>query len=111
MYFFVEMWRPKEKWLEMSPSDRAEYIESIGPSIQGLLEEGVELVGIGRNEEDVDQQADYEYWAVWKLPDEELLDAFQAAVREDGFYDYFEQINACGEPGGPKEVLGGMAEL
>lgn len=104
MKLFLEMWKPKQQWLEMSREERAEYIEGIGPSIEGLLEAGVELVGIGLNDEDTDQRADYGFWAVWRMP-EELVPEFEKTVREDGFYDYFEQINARGEARPPEEVF------
>lgn len=110
MTLFLEMWKPKRSWLELSEEERAGYIESIGPSIEGLLEAGVELVGIGTNDEDTDQRANYGFWAVWRMPDE-LVDRFEAAVREDGFYDYFEQVNARGEERSPEEVFGRLIGL
>lgn len=105
---FLELWRPKPAWLEMSEDERGAYIDSIGPSIEGLLQAGVELVGIGTVDPGTDQRADYDYWAVWRLPSEELVGRFEQAVRQDGFYDYFEQINARGETRDPQSVFGDM---
>lgn len=108
MFLYLELWKAKEAWRSLSPEDRGAYIEQIGPHIEELLGRGVELVGIGTNDPGTDQRADYDYWAVWKMPDEELVEAFEAAVREDRFYDYFEQINACGRIDGPEGVFGQM---
>lgn len=108
MKLFLELWKPKQAWLDLDEQERGSFIESIGPSIEGLLGQGVELVGIGTVDADTDQRAQYDYWAVWRLPDEELVDRFESAVREDGFYDYFEQINARGEPRPPEAVFAEM---
>lgn len=108
MKLFLELWKPRQAWLDLSTDERQEYIESIGPGIGGLLEQGVELVGIGTIDSDTDQRADYEYWAVWKLPSEEMVSKFESEVREARFYDYFEQINARGEPRSTNEVFGEM---
>lgn len=110
MTLFLEMWKPKRAWLELSEAKRAEYIEGIGPSIEGLREAGVELVGIGTNDADTDRRAEYGFWAVWRMP-EELVERFEETVREDGFYDYFEQVNARGEEQPPEEVFGELIGL
>lgn len=108
MKLFLELWKPKQAWLDLPIEERQEYIESLGPSIGGLLDEGVELLGIGTIDADTDQRPDYHYWAVWRIPSEELVARFENQVREDGFYEYFEQINARGEPRSPEEVFGEM---
>lgn len=105
---FLELWKPKDTWRELSLDDREAYVQSIGPSIERLLAQGVELVGIGTVDDDTDQRADYDYWAVWSIPDDEMVDRFEKAVRDDGFYDYFDQINARGAPEGPQSVFGAM---
>lgn len=108
MALFLELWKPKQAWLELSSQQREDFIAGIGPSIEGLLQAGVELVGIGMVDPETDMRGDYDYWAVWDLPSEELVAQFEKAVRDDGFYDYFEQINARGEPRDPDAVFGDM---
>jgi hypothetical protein len=108
MKLFLELWKPKQPWLEMDESERRSYVESIAPHIEELMEAGVELVGMGTNDEDTDQRADFRFWAVWRMP-EDLVERFETTVREDGFYRYFEQINARGEPRPPEELLRQMA--
>lgn len=111
MTYFLELWKPRTRWLEMDRDERAAYVEEIAPHIEELLEAGVELLAMGPNRDDLDHRGPYPFWAVWRIPDEELLERFQRAVREDGFYDYFEQINAGGEPVPPEELFGEMVEL
>lgn len=108
MQLMLELWKPKPAWIEMAEEDRAAYIESIQPSIGGLMEVGVELVGIGLVDPDTDQRADYRYWAVWRIPSPDLAKRFEAQVREDRFYHYFEQVNARGEARDPGEVFSEM---
>ena len=107
---FLELWKPKPAWRQLDEDARRSYVDSIGPTIAGLIEDGVELVGIGTIDPDTDQRGDYDYWAVWSLPSADLVGRFEAAVREDRFYDYFEQINARGEPQSPETVFGHMIQ-
>ncbi len=111
MQLMLELWKPKQSWLDLSEEERSAYVESIQPSIGGLMEAGVDLVGIGKIDEDTDRVADYRYWAVWRIPSRALAERFENQVREDGFYDYFEQVNARGEIRDPKDVFSEMIGL
>lgn len=108
MYYFLELWTPGDGWESLSEAEQENWVATAGRDIQGLLDKGVELVAIGRNDVDADRQAEYAYWAVWKMPDESLLEEFQQAVRDAGVYDLIDQVNLCGTPGNPVEVLGDM---
>lgn len=108
MYYFLELWTPGEGWRSLSEADQEEWVERAGHEIQGLLEEGVELVAMGRNDVEADRQTDHAYWALWRMPDEELLEEFQTAVREADVYELLDQVNLCGTAGDPTEVLGEM---
>ena len=57
---------------------------------------------------DADRQSEHTYRAMWSMPNEELLEEFQGAVREAGGYELLDQVNLCGTAGGPVEVLGDM---
>lgn len=108
MYYFLELWTPGEGWRSLSEAEQEAWVAKAGEEIQGLLDEGVELIAIGRNDGEADHQADHAYWALWRMPDEELLAEFQEAVREAGVYELMDQVNLCGTAGDPAEVLGGM---
>lgn len=56
---------------------------------------------IGGNDIEADRRIGYACWAAWRMPDEELLEEFQEAVREAGVYDLMDQVNLCGTAGGP----------
>ena len=38
----------------------------------------------------------YQFMAVWKLPSKDLSDQLEAAAKEAGFLDYFDQVNFSG---------------
>jgi len=108
VYYFLEMWTPGEGWSSLSEAEQEEWVRRAGEDIQGLLDEGVELVAIGKNDVDADRQSEHAYWAVWSMPNEELLEEFQEAVREAGVYELLDQVNLCGRGGDPVGVLGDM---
>jgi hypothetical protein len=107
---FVELWSAKPAWVAMSDEEQAAYIDRIGESIAGLQDQGVELVHTAIADPETDLDAGYDYIAVLRMPDEETARAFEAQVRADGFYDYFEQINASGEIVPPPLVFSAMIE-
>lgn len=39
---------------------------------------------------------DYQFMAVWKLPNKEFSDELEKAAKEAGFLDYFDQVNFSG---------------
>lgn len=94
----------------MYRSEQEAWVANAGQDIQRLLDEGVELVAAGRNHVEADHPSDHAYWAVWKMPDEETLKAFQEAVREADVYELMDQVNVCGIPGDPGEILGTMID-
>ena len=83
----------------------------IGPVMKDLVSKGVVIDAWGINEDSSPYRADYDFFAVTKLPTQELLDSFQSIVEGAGWYDYFEQINMSGEDIGAEQVIGKMIEL
>lgn len=111
MYYFLELWTPGDGWSSLTEAEQEEWVRRAGDDIQGLLDGGVELVAIGQNDVEADQQSDHAYWALWGMPDESVLEAFQQAVRDAGVYELMDQVNVCGTAGDPAEVLGDMIGL
>lgn len=108
MYLYIELWKPRRKWLEMSEQERSDYVAGIGPEIEKLTERGVELVGFALNDDDTPHRADYRYIAAWKMPDKALAESLESSVEAAGFHDYFEQVNARGHLMSPEEALRDM---
>lgn len=38
----LELWKPKAAWRQLDEDERTSYIDSIGPTIAGLIEDGAE---------------------------------------------------------------------
>jgi hypothetical protein len=96
MFLYVELWKARTSWSALSPDERTAYVNGLGPAIERLLQDGVELVGFALNDRDTPHRAPYQYIAVWKMPDARQVTALETAVENAGFHDYFEQVNARG---------------
>ncbi len=97
MYLYVELWNVTQKWMDLSKDERREFFNSVGPGIQNLMDEGVELTGWALNDEHTPYRSDYRYMAVWKMPSIELVETLEKAVAEAGWHEYFSQVNARGQ--------------
>jgi len=111
MKVFIEFWKAKDAWLKLSKEERGNYLGQINPAMQGLVSKGAIFDAWGVNDDKTPQRADYDFYAITKLPTQELLDSFQAIVEGAGWYNYFEQINLTGDNIGAEAVIGKMIEL
>lgn len=111
MNVFIELWRARDSWIELSPEQRGEWMQNIGPSIQAMLEAGVAYVGGGRTEGGGHRDSSYDFFAVWTVPDEDVRKAFESTVEASGWYDYFEQVNVTGESVELEPLIGLLVEL
>ena len=108
MHLYVELWKPRQRWLDLPEAERREYVEQVGPGIRQLTDAGVELVGFALNDEDTPHRSDYRYLAVWKMPGREQVDMLEQILEEAGWHEHFEQVNARGELVPPPEALADM---
>lgn len=111
MKVFIEFWKAKDAWHQLSKEERATYLEQVGPVIEDLIAQGAVLDTWGVNDDTSPYRANYDFFAITKLPTQELLDSFQTIVEEAGWYQYFEQINVTGENIGAEAVIGKIMEL
>lgn len=111
MKIFIELWKAKDAWKNLPGSERQEYVAQIGPVMEDLVKKGVVIEAWGINEDQTPFVANYDFFAVTKLPSQELLDEFEAIVEGAGWYSYFEQVNVSGAAMTPDEVIGKMLEL
>ena len=111
MKTYIELWKAKPAWHDMSQQERGDYMNQLGPAIQGLLDSGVKIISWGINEDSTFKKADYDFFGVWEFPDEAAVKPFEELVEGAGWYNYFEQINVCGTASTPDEVIGKMISL
>jgi hypothetical protein len=111
MYTYIEIWKAKQSWVDLSKEERGNYMTALGPAIQQLMDSGVQIVSWGINEPGTFLRADYEFFGVWTFPSEESAAQFEKMVEGAGWYDYFDQVNLMGKTSGPHEIIGKMIEM
>ena len=111
MKSYIELWKAKAAWLNLSKEERGSFLSQLGPHIQDLAKKGVEIVSWGVNEDTTSHRAAYDFFAIWNMPDDEIVKEFENIVEGAGWYTYFEQVNACGLATTPQEVIGKLIEL
>ncbi|QEC68592.1 hypothetical protein FRZ67_15220 [Panacibacter ginsenosidivorans] len=111
MITYIELWKSKQAWFDLSKEERGNYLTALGPAIQQLMESGVQIVSWGNNSAATFSRADYDYFAVWTFPNLEAAQNFEKMVEGAGWYNYFEQVNAMGNSTSPQEVMGEMINM
>ena len=111
MQLYVELWNANSKWLALSEEDRQQYIDGVGPSMNVLIDAGVEIVGWAMSDTDTPHDSGYRYIAVWKMPSAKEVDLLEKALVQAGWHDYFDQVNARGELIPPPQALEDMVKL
>lgn len=111
MKIFIEFWKAKEAWHNLDQTARSSYLGQIAPVIEDLVSKGVIIDAWGLNEDKTPFKANYDFYAISKIPTQEILESFQAIVEGAGWYNYFDQINVSGDNIGAEAVIGKMINL
>jgi haloalkane dehalogenase len=111
MKVFIELWKAKDAWKNLSLAERQDYVAQIGPVMEDITSRGLEITAWGLNEDETEHKSEYDFFAVSKLPTDELLKEFQSVVEAAGWYTYFDQVNLSGSLMSPQEVIGKMLEI
>ena len=111
MKIFIEFWKAKDAWRQLPTAERAAFAAQMGPAMEGLISKGATFDAWGMNSDTSPQRADYDFYAVTKLPTQDLLDSFQSIVEGSGWYNYFEQINMSGDEVGAEAVIGEVIQM
>lgn len=107
-HLYVELWNPKQAWLDLSKEERQNFFDEVGGEIQNLMGEGVEVLGFAVNDEGTPFRSDHQYIAVWKMPSKDQVNMLEESVSRTGWYDYFDQVNARGKLISPPVALEDM---
>ena len=111
-YILAEIWNAKPFWLALPAEARVEFFETkIGPLLGSLVGEGAEILACATNDNTGSERMDYRFMAIWRLPNRAFSDRLEAAGKEAGFLEYFDQVNFSGNSI-PADVLNAeMIEL
>ena len=66
MHVYIELFRAKDAWGELSAEQRAAYMQRVGSSLQSVLDAGGELIGVGGADRETSRSAGYDFYSVWK---------------------------------------------
>lgn len=111
-YVLTEIWNARPSWLALSITERVTFFESkIGPLLGSLAAEGAEILACAINDNTGNERMDYQYMAVWKMPNKAFSDRLEAAAEDAGFLEYFEQVNFSGSLISPEVMNAHMIEL
>ncbi|MBY0434004.1 MAG: hypothetical protein K2U26_07840 [Cyclobacteriaceae bacterium] len=108
MKTYIELWKAKDTWRNLSKEDRANYLGQLAPAIQQLVSSGVEIVAWGENDSSTFKRAEYDFFGIWKFPTPEAVQLFEKMVEGAGWYAYFDQVNLHGDNTSPQHVLSKM---
>lgn len=110
MHLYVELWKFRPAWLELSSEARRSWMNDLLAGIQQQLESGVEVVGFATNDADTPHPSGYDFIAVWRMPDEEAVRRFEAFVERSGLHEYYEQVNTRGRMMELDEIVSALVE-
>ena len=111
MKMYIELWKATQAWIDLSKEERGNYMSQLGPAIQQLVESGVEIINWGAIDSNTYNKVDYDFFAVWKFPSQESAESFEKLVEGAGWYNYFRQVNAMGNPVTAEEVIGQLINM
>lgn len=105
MYVYVELWKATPKWLALSRQEREDYMGKVGAGMQSLSQMGIEVVAWGSVDPATYNKVPYDFFAVWNMPAQEAARGFEEAIRQAGWFDYFEQVCVGGVAEKPAAVI------
>lgn len=111
MKMYIELWKATQAWIDLSKDERGNYMNQLGPAIEQMVESGVEILNWGSIDQSTYKKVDYDFFAVWKFPSIESAESFEKLVEGAGWYNYFEQVNAMGDPTTPQDVIGQLINM
>ncbi len=109
MRIYVEQWTAKPAWLELDAEQRGKFLQQVGPDLQGVIDQGAQLLALGSTDPATAHDAGWEYFTVWSFPDPDLVREFERGIEAAGWYDYFEQANLSGEAVSFETLVGRLA--
>ena len=97
MYLFLELWSAKESWLSLSETEKSEFFKKISDGVKDILEPDCKAIGWAINDPDTAERLDYEYLALWQMPDKETVEIFEKRIQELGWFEHFKQQHMRGK--------------
>lgn len=96
-HYLVELYSPKQAWLDLSSEKRIQFLNKVGVSMPALEALGVKAISIGRIDQTKLHSSKNSFYAIWHCNNDAGLNALVHAIALSGWHSYFETINAGGE--------------
>jgi len=108
---FVELYNYAPAWSKCSESERTEFVKKVIESVNGVKSAGVDVIAYGKNSNQTDRRAPYDFFCVYRVPNVEFQREFERQITASGWYSYFEQVNISGPAEDFASVLLGNAKM
>jgi hypothetical protein len=92
-YGVVELWKPKPSWHALSSEEKQGYINQLPKMLEQLMSAGVKLHGMYWSR----YGSDYQFFASWEMPNQEMVEALARGLEEASWYRYFDQVAYTGK--------------
>jgi hypothetical protein len=94
--YYVEEWKPRPKWLQLTAEDRGKFFFDLTPTMQTLFNAGVELVGYVVNRQ-AGASSGLSFLRIWKMEEESLAQRVEEALASTAWHEFFEQGSSRGK--------------
>jgi hypothetical protein len=111
MYLYVETWKAKPAWHQLSADERVAFASKVGALLESLISPDLAIHGCIINEGEVARKADHLYVAIWEATDPLQIKRIEDGTESIGWHDYFEQVNFGSEAVSPQAVVAHMIAL
>ena len=86
---FIELCRAKNAWRSLSPGARKDFLSQVEPLMERLRHSGVEIVSWGPNTKATPERADYDFFGIFKFPDEASALRYERTFQRAGVVRLF----------------------
>jgi hypothetical protein len=94
--YYVEEWKPRPKWFELTAEDRGKVLFDLTPTMQTLFDAGVELIGYVVNRQ-AGPSSRLSFLRIWKMSEESLAQRVEDALASTTWHEFFEPGTMRGE--------------
>jgi hypothetical protein len=105
MNYLIELWSAKPAWTALAPDTQKVFLDDVLAHVAPLLGGGMKEVVSGFATSDVPNSLPTQYFSIWGAPDPEVLLKFCNALRDFGWFTYFDQLNIAGVGSTLSDVL------
>ncbi len=89
---WIKLWKPKDDWYYLEPSERQAYLDAFANVIAGATEQGARLIGTYKCR----GQSPWARFEVWEFPDLQVLIDMSNELEEIGHFQFFAEDHTVG---------------